>query len=273
MNKTDFSHLGGFPLTQDELDYLQQAYIACINTIAATGVNGSAPYVLTGMAVTGGGNTVADGWFVYGGELIKFTGSTVTPGAGEVALVLITDNVSTLVYNDASVFGAHHSKTATLTHAATVTDASHFPVSALLPFGTGFGLNNREQTWSSLAVSTLAADGGVTGTIYYKKDFTANALQIRGFLTANNAQNFAASPAALYYTMGTLPAGYIPNNNAYFTAYYFIAGLLKDDLGVAWVKQINCAVISSGQIYVNWIRPDATFVDYSIDFNAIIPLD
>src|SRR5579872_2371813 len=183
MNKIDFSHAGGFPLTQDELDFLQQAYISCIQALGAAGVSGSAPTILTGMAVTGGGNTVSSGWFIYGGELVQFTGSTVVPGSGEVALVLITDNTTNLTYNDTSSFPAHHMKTATLTHAPAVTDATHFPVSALVPWVIiDPTLYNDVATLTSALASinsacttdtwvALAVGGGTitTGTVVYNK--------------------------------------------------------------------------------------------------------
>ncbi len=109
--------------------------------------------------------------------------------------------------------------------------------------------------------------------MWVKKDLMANTLQIRGLLTAGNAQNFGASPSALFYDMGTLPAGYIPNNEAYFTAQYFISSMIKDDLGIAWIKQINCAINSTGQFYINWIRPDISVGGYAIQFNTVLPLD
>ena len=73
--------------------------------------------------------------------------------------------------------------------------------------------------------------------------------------------------------MGLLPGGYIPANNAYFTAQYFVGGLIKDDLGVAWIKQINCAINPTGQLFINWIRPDISIGGYGIEINSIIPLD
>ncbi len=273
MKSIDFTKPGGFPLTQERLDYLQSAYSEVLTVLGALGVNGSAPVVLSGMAVTGGGNTVSDGWFVYGSELIRFTGSTVTPSGTDVALVLITPGASALTYNDGSTPNVILEKTAALISGPALTDATHFPVSALTPFGVGFGMNNREQVWNTLVVSTAPAAGGVTGTIYYKKDFNANTLQVRGSLIANNAQNFAASPAAIFSLMGTLPVGYIPNNNTYFTAHYWVASLIKDDLGIGWIKQVNCGINNIGSFLVNWLRPDAAILAYGLNFNEIIPLD
>jgi len=274
MKSIDFTHAGGFPLTQDELDYLQQAYTECINALGVMGGNG--PAIINGMGVSaaGGTTTIAGGWFFYNGEMIQFNaGSYTTIPPGDVVLVNITPSVTNLTYNDGSSYGAILNSTATLLMGPSATTPTQFPFSIMQPFQVVFGLNGREGIWSSIVVNTPVPDGGVTGTIYYKKDLMANILQIRGLLNANNAQNFAASPSALFYNMGTLPVGYIPNNNAYFTAQYFISGLIKDDLGIAWIKQVNCAVNIGGQVSINWIRPDISIGGYGIVFNTTIPLD
>ena len=271
MKSIDFSKPGGFPLTQDRLAYLQTAYSEVLQAIVAMG--GAGPFVISGMVVSGGGNTVSSGWFYYNGDIVQFTGGTVSPLGGEVALVKITPIATTLTYNDGSTPTVVFDKTAMLAHGISLMDATHFPVSALIPFGVGFGQNNRESIWQSIIVNTDPAVGGVTGTIYYKKDFTANTLQVRGVLLANNAQNFSASPSALFYTMGTLTGGYFPSNEGFFIANYYISNMIKDDQGVAWIKQINCAINTSGQVLINWIRPDIAIAGYGIQFNTIMPLD
>ena len=274
MKAIDFTHAGGFPLTQDELDYLQQAYTETINALALMGGNG--PTLISGMDITvsGGTTTVADGWFYYNGEMIKFlTGSYSVVPPGDVILVNITSSTGSLIYNDGSSFGAILNKTATVLAGPSATTATQFPLSALKPFQQVFGQNGREATWSSLAVSTPVLSGGVTGTIYYKKDVLANSLHFRGHLTSNFAQNFAPSPSALFYDMCALPPEYIPANTAYFIGQYFVAGLIKDDLGVGWIKQVNCALNNSGHLSINWIRPDIAIGGYAIDFNCMLPLD
>ena len=115
MKAIDFTHPGGFPLTQDELNYLQQAYTECINAFAQMG--GVGPVLINGMdvSVSGGTITIADGWFFYNGELIKFnTGSYSTISPGDVVLVNITPSATSLLYNDGSTFGAVLDKTATV---------------------------------------------------------------------------------------------------------------------------------------------------------------
>jgi hypothetical protein len=274
MKTIDFTHAGGFPLTQDELDYLQQAYSECINALGMMGGNG--PALINGMdvSVSGGTTTIADGWFFYNGEMVQFsTGSYTTIPLGDVVLVDIVPSAGSLVYNDGSSYGAVLDKTATIVLGPTATTATQFPFDQLQPFQVVFGRNGREATWTSVIVSTPAGSGGVVGNILYKKDRLANTLHIRGLLTANNAQNFGASPGALFYNMATLPAGYIPASTAYFTAQYFIGGLIKDDLGIGWIKQVNCALNNTGQLLINWIKPDVLIGGYAVAFNLVLSLD
>lgn len=274
MKAIDFTHAGGFPLTQDRLNYLQQAYTECLNAFALMG--GTGPIVISGMDVNvvSGTTNVADGWFFYNGELIKFNASAFSAiPPGDVVLVNITPSATNLTYNDGSIYGAILNKSAALILGPTATTPTQFPFSLLEPLQLVFGLRGRESVWNSMIVSTPPINGGVTGTIYYKKNLISNTLQIRGLLTANNAQNFAASPGALFYTMGALPAPYIPANNTYFTGHYFVASMIKDDLGVSWIKQVTCGVNTGGQVSINWIRPDISISGYGIAFNAIIPLD
>jgi len=279
MKAIDFTQPGGFPLTQDQLDYLQGAYTECITALGGLGSSNGVPAVLSGMVSTpgiGGLTDVSAGWFFYNGELIRFPPQSYPAViAGNAMYVVITSAASSLTYNDGSTPNVILDKTGVLVQLVntTPTDATHFLLDAIVPFGVGLGLNNREVSWNSLVVNTLPAAGGVTGTIYYKKDFIANTLHIKANLIANNAQNFSGAPLALFSLMGTLPAAYIPTDNVFFIANYFVSSLIKDDLGVAWVKQINCAINTLGHILINWLKPDSAILAYGINFNTIIPLD
>ncbi len=278
MKAIDFTKPGGFPLTQNQLDYLQQAYTESIKALGAMGINGSAPVIISGMTktVSGGTTTISGGWFYYNGDMVRFPGASYGGiMLGYAVYMVVSSSTGTLIFNDGSTPGVVLEKTGVLTLLVntTPTDSTHFLVSDMVPFGKGFGMSSREQVWHELIVNTDPADGGVTGSIYYKKDFTANTLQIRGALFANNAQNFSASPGALFALMGTLPTGFLPNNNAQFIAHYFVSGLLKDDLGIGWIKQFTCGLNNTGQIFINWIRPDIAISGYGVNFNTIIPLD
>ena len=279
MKMIDFTQAGGFPLTQDELNYLQSAYTECINAVALMGGSSSIPYKISGMVITHpttGTYDVTDGWFFYNNELIRFVASGITGMlSGNDAFVVINSIGTTLTYNNGSTPTVILDKTASL-HAlpiATATDTSHFLLSALLPFQLGFGLAGRETGWNVLTVATDVTVGGVSGTLYYKKNWLNNTLHLRGQLGADNAQNFSASPFSAFYSMGTLPAAYLPANTAMFTANYFLSSQIKDDLGVAWIKQLNCTINTTGQIEINWIKPDITVAGYLIGLNVIVPLD
>lgn len=279
MKKIDFSQPGGFPLTQDQLNYLQQSYTECAHALARMGGDISGPFIISGMSISNpslGEYTVTDGWLYYNGEIVHFLANTITGAAGSLApFVVISPVASSLLFNDGSTPPVIGDSTATIVAmpVGTSTDATHFPLLQLQRFGVGFGLANREASWQSLPVSTIAADGGVTGTVYYKKNFLTNTLHLRGTLTSSNAQNFAASPGSAFYIMGTLPAAYAPSNTFYFSSNTFGAASFKDDIGVAWIKRVNSGVNTSGQIFLNWIRPEVSVSGYVINFNILAPLD
>ena len=65
MNRTDFTHTGGLPLTQDVLDFLQQSYQNPFEGLARF-IGGNDLVVLAGCVQTG--TTMSDGWIVYQGE-------------------------------------------------------------------------------------------------------------------------------------------------------------------------------------------------------------
>lgn len=279
MKTIDFTKPGGFPLTQDQLNYLQSAYTEAINAVAAMGGSDTVPVIVSGMVVANpspGDYSITDGWFYFNGEMIRCVASSVSGASGgSEAYVSIVETSSPLVFFDGSTPNVINEKAASLLvlPSGTIADATRFPLADLTRFGKQFGIANRDAVWKTLSVSTSVPDGGVSGTVYYKKDYTANTLHIRGVLTAANAQNFAASPGSLYYLMGSLPAEYVPVNTAYFVATQYSASLFKDDLGISWVKQINCGVNSVGQLFINWIRPEIGVGSYAINLSTTICLE
>lgn len=70
MNKRiDLTQVGGFPFTQEILDFMQTSYREAFKGIAALCGNKT---ILTGVVVSGG--SVSSGWISYNGELIPFIG-------------------------------------------------------------------------------------------------------------------------------------------------------------------------------------------------------
>jgi hypothetical protein len=97
--RVDFGNLGGFPLTQDVLNYMQATYRDAIGGLAKVcGTN----VIVSGMEDNG--VTVADGWIVYNGELIPFVG-----GPKQSTFILIDDN-STLQFEDGTIRTVFYSK-------------------------------------------------------------------------------------------------------------------------------------------------------------------
>lgn len=74
MNKRiDLLNLGGFPLTQGTLDFMQESYREAFKGLA--GIAGD-KVIITGVEVVG--STISDGWVSYDGELIKFIGGGIS---------------------------------------------------------------------------------------------------------------------------------------------------------------------------------------------------
>lgn len=275
MKTINFSHPGGFPLTQQELDFMQSAYTEYANAFAKMGINGALPIIISGMNITypsAGVVAVSDGWLYYQGNLVSFSGGSVSPTGSDVPMVLINDSYTDLVYNNGVSHPAIRQITATLT-VASISTSVMFPVSSLKLFQEMFGKNARESSWGHIGVSTPSTVGGLYGDIYYKKNYLTNTLQIRGVITPNNAQNLMPSPTSINILVGTLSAEYSPANIFYFSSYYYASNLFKDDLGVAWIKQFTSIVNTGGQILINFIRPDAAVAAYTVMFNTIVPLD
>lgn len=81
MQRYDFTQLGGFPLTQDRLKWMQEGYIDAINALGAM-CNTSVPVTLSGITLVSGtwaNGLISPGWLyhpVMG--MMPFEGGTIT---------------------------------------------------------------------------------------------------------------------------------------------------------------------------------------------------
>jgi hypothetical protein len=80
--RVDFGNLGGFPLTQDVLAYMQSSYRDAISGLAR--VCGSNVIV---SSMEDNGTVISDGWIVVDGELMPFIG-----GPKQSTFIIIDDN-------------------------------------------------------------------------------------------------------------------------------------------------------------------------------------
>jgi hypothetical protein len=278
MKNIDFTKPGGFPLTQDQLDYLQQAYTESIKALAQTG--GSGPVVISGCAITRSlvsgtlyNYSITSGWIFYHGDMIRVSSGTLSSVDTSIngAYILLNHTSLALTYNDGSTPNVVNDVTSSLgtLPVGTIDDLDHFSLNSLQPYG-------REPSEGHIAVSTPAPVGGVSGDIYYRKNFLNNTLQIRGLMGAVNAQNFSSAVTMTSYLLGNLPAGYFPKVPAYFAGEIILltGSRIKDDLGISWLDRVVVEIdSSSGGIYAFFKKPEITVTGYPLYFNCLVPLD
>ena len=284
MKSIDFSKPGGIPLTQDLLDYLQtansEALEALLNplNISSGGSNKGlivSQMVQTKTLVSGTtyDYTCGAGWFFLNGELIRMVNSSVMSldESTDDAYVEITGTSTPLTYNDGSTPNVINDVYGTL--AARPIGTANSATLFLLKTTEKYG---RENIEGHMAVSTLAADGGVAGDLYYRKNFLNNTLQLRALLGSSNAQNFATSSTIHAYVLCTLPEGYRPmSSKVFFTGEikFIFTSRFKDDLGTGWLEQIVCVIDTAGNVCAYFVKPDISIANYSLEFFVILPLD
>jgi len=87
----NFSNLGGNPLDQDSLAFMQQSYVGAFGALANFIGN---KVIISGMQLVGG--NISDGWLIYNGKLIPFTGGAIGDGS-----IVVQDIVNyTAIYED-----------------------------------------------------------------------------------------------------------------------------------------------------------------------------
>ena len=220
MKFIDFSQPGGFPLTQDQLNYLQLTYQEVIpNLLGFRNPGANVAVRLQGMTIVAGATTtVSSGWFWYNGSVIYFAGGSWTSIAGGNAIyVLITTTTTPLTFNDGSTPAVIGDQLGGLVQliSSTADGATKFQLGHLQDFC-------RETNWTVETFASYLTGLGASGTIKYKKDYLSNTLQIIGDLTVTGAISLGGSAGyiddvGLGTTMFTLPVGYRPSSRASFT--------------------------------------------------------
>lgn len=270
----DFSFTGGFPLTQEVLGRMQDATSDAIEALIAMGGSVTGPMKISGMDITEtapGTFVVTDGWFIYNNKLVKFTGDTVTPTGGQVLLVELTETATSMTYFDASTHDAQLETVSIVIAAATVTDATHFPLSALNPFG-------RSSSWVT-ETFTDEGIGEIDGTVSYKKNTLANTLLLKGDLTPDHASMYAEPDTADYITLTTLAAEYRPATDQYFAASVTNVGIVYPFEGINIpMKSLNMRLKTNGDLQVLWLQYLGTgggldFGTYNMQFTETLFLD
>lgn len=264
----DFTQPGGFPQTQDVLKRMQDSDAEAIKGMIAAGGNITGPLRVSGMEVTISGSdvTVTDGWFIYNGVFIPFTGSTVTLAGGQVALVEITTTSTPLTFNDGSTPNVVISRTGALINATTATTSTRFPVLNLKPWG-------KERDWTTVTSFASSLGGTVTGTLKYQKNTLANTLTLKGSLNVDCSSFVSALPAALYTKILTLPSGYRTASGVTFMANVASGGAVKTSDSVSWIRHVRMDIEAANGVLKIEVLKTLSDVDIDIEFDVIISLD
>lgn len=211
MNKRiDLSNLGGFPLEEDTLDFMQQSYRSAFAAIAQ--LCGSKT-ILYGVEVIAG--NVTNGWISYNGELIPFIGGAVATDV----VIIETPAVTQATFEDGSIRDVYFTKI------ATIGITGDFPFADLVPLlsfqntwlpndlkqkycdaayiaanfdGSGYGIN-KEKGWRILSSAVPDAAGKVLVNMDTADSELDEAGKIAGSKTGTLVQN--QLPASMTFTV------------------------------------------------------------------------
>lgn len=219
MKSIDFTQPGGFPLTQERLAYMQEAYTEAITALGAVFTNGSVPVRISGMGSTpaGGGVTdVSDGFFFYNGELVRFEADSYgAPGSGNAVYVTITETALPLTYYDGSEPEVIIDKVGTIDILVNTTpeDATHFLLSSLQPAAIAFADANVDIINPPFIAPTYVGAflPDPSSPIAFRKAHGSKRVVIKGV-------TYEIWPVGTTsdYPVFTLPVGYRPNEEQLF---------------------------------------------------------
>ncbi|MGN6568222.1 MAG: hypothetical protein ACTHJ0_09730 [Flavipsychrobacter sp.] len=274
MNTLDLTKAGGFPFTQDMLDWMQQNSIAVMQALGVKCLPPSladtpnTPVVITGMEYNSSTQTYSAGWLLYNGELLQLPVATAVPGPllplGQSYGFGIVESDTPVSYGDGSTHGSKISRTITIGQNTDLTTATFISFASTKIYRFDNSLKEPDET--HVVISGLT---GVTGDIYYRKSFMSNTLQIRGVINVI-AASIVSPPAE--QTIITLTSKYRPlaqDIHWHSNAWYDLS-MLEDSTGLDYINNVSLKLQTSGELKV-LARKGAA--DYSTTFNIIIPLD
>lgn len=265
MKQIDFSKVGGFPLTQDTLDFMQQSYTDVLNAYASLGnisVATNTPYVITGMGTNG--VTYYKGWFIYNGDIIQFPNdinSSMLPALISPAVYgyVISETATALTFNDGNSNSVLKVKAATIGAGLTIS-STFIPLSTkLYSFQEVFGAAAKDTETHSVI---NAASGNITGNLYFRKNRLTNKMRIRGSLSVNTA----ISGPAVY---NILSSGILPAYECPFIGVQ-TSGTVLDSGGIDYINTLAFSLDTVGHINMIAIKGAS---NYSVAINVELQLD
>jgi hypothetical protein len=212
MNKIDLTQIGGFPLEQDTLKFMQDGYadmFAAIANLVGDKV------ILSGVQVVGG--LVTDGWITYNGEVIPFIGGALGTD------VIISEATGPALFEDGVTRQVYKTKTAAIGGPGT------FPFGDLTPINTIAGHFNDHANPHE---TTLAQVGYVASDNPDEDDATKLATTKATKVLADRIKILHAD----IFNIGDVPAGdplYTVNHDQHIVGNYMVIGSYKTNSNYA----------------------------------------
>jgi hypothetical protein len=263
MNKIDFSFPGQFPLDQQTLDYMQQAYRGGFAGLLYDAV--STPVILSGM--TGSHATVlTPGYFAYQGEIYYCPGGTVNPvpPAPAVPLISIVETPTSVTFFDNNTHNVYLQRQGVIGYGTAGGNALDF--STFKTFAQVFG--ERARASAPTATAALVTPYG-SGSATFKLDPMTGIVNMYGNMSVNTSVTTDPAP---YFAVGNIPVGFRPVAAVPFAAFVrhhlFVPGTIYS--GSDHVRQINCELeVINSSVVMGLLRASAA---YNLYFNVTYPI-
>ena len=219
MKKTDLTQPGGFPLDQNQLNNLQQGYIACLNELALVFGNSFTPFSIRGCAITRTptGGTLADysmtaGSIFWNGEIIINPSTITLTGVDEsvdgLYVEIVPSNTALTYFDGVSRTVVLDNNVVLSTYSiGTADDASKFLWSHIKPMGVGLMENIMDNIYTPYIAPTYS--GGyiddVASPIRYRKPVGSKTVTIKCVTNSSLGMSVGTDSVVL-----VLPIGYRP---------------------------------------------------------------
>ena len=264
MKTIDFLKPGGFPVTLETLDFMQQAYNPAL--LAGFSDAGNTPVILSGMLPNPLGTTLSPGWCLIAGELLYCAGGVLNGGFSPF---LVPQTVAGAVeFQDGNLQDAYFTKTAVLVSTTDSTPIGSVYLSAFQHWTNAMIANVRTR----IKTSTIAFTANrCTGSATFRKDPFTGMVNLSGTLTVTNASTIVLPD--IYYSLygGQVAAEYRPLATVPFLMLPRYTGGTPPTEGVNGgdtLRHITAEIKSDGGMSGGILKASA---DYTAPFNITYP--
>lgn len=290
MKRQIFSFNGGFPLTQDRLDWMQQGweegFHAMLSPIRADLLGRG--IIMSGLEVerTGDEVSIGAGWIACkeagaDAKLVRYPGTaslTVPVSTNQIMFSTGGSVFTPLLFNNGSTNNAVADNIAV----ASSVSLAFSPIPGfqvlydqMYTYAEALGISSREEEFNELDCTSGDDTFGVGGVLYYKKDVLANTLHINGTINITDPSGIANPPAVEPILLGTIPADYAPTPSIPTSVLCNIrpggGGLFRLYLGGV-LNHATVQIGNDGAVVLLAMRPLDIVTEYAVDVNAIVPL-